>query len=253
MAQIGHILSQVQARNPKFNPVLSWDDPFTAKTEEEDVVYDTPYDVLACIIASIDTDAPLWEIGEAWKALKYSKGFDGLKVTAPNDLQIQRANQIRKYYRNKLTIQALKSQAMSNFRVDLQELLNMDPCKLKLKFLPMMIRLPFFYKEDTVIDSLKKTTLSPAPTRMRYEKEIKTLKYVESIHRKTKNQDMKWYWFVDDRNLLHRLSVDGKNKLSHVLEKFLDKPVTIEANYPVQTVRGTDLNFFSVEGDWRLL
>ena len=142
---------------------------------------------------------------------------------------------------------------MSNFRVDLQELLSMDPKKLKLKFLPMMIRLPAFYEEDTVIDNLKKTTLLPRPERMRYEKETKTLKFLELSVRKTKNQDMKWYWFVDDRNLLHRLNVDGKNKLSHVLEKFLDKPVTIEANYPVQTVRGTDLSFFSVEGDWKLL
>ena len=249
MRQIGNILAQIQSRNP----TISWADTFDVTTDNADMVYDAPFDVLASIISAIDADAPLWEIGEAWKSLKYSKGFDGLKVTAPNDLQIQRANQIRKYYRNKLTILALKSQSMSNFRVDLQELLGMDPCKLKLKFLPMMIRLPAFYKEDAVIDSLKKTTLSPIPARVRLEKETKTLKYVESIHRKTKNQDTKWYWFVDDRNLLHRLSVDGKNKLSHILEKFLDKPITIEANYPVQTVRGTDLSFFSVEGDWKLL
>ena len=249
MRQIGNILAQIQG----LNPTTSWADTFDVTTDNAEIMYDAPCDVLASIISAIDADAPLWEIGEAWKSLKYSKGLDSLKVTAPNDLQIQRANQIRKYYRNKLTIQALKSKAMSNFRVDLQELLGMDPCKLKLKFLPMMIRLPAFYKEDAVIDSLKKTTLSPIPARVRLEKETKTLKYVESIHRKTKNQDTKWYWFVDDRNLLHRLSVDGKNKLSHILEKFLDKPITIEANYPVQTVRGTDLSFFSVEGDWKLL
>ena len=247
VTQLGQILAQIKPAQ------YTWLDDFEVKTEDQEKTFDAPFDVLASIISAIDADAPLWEIGEAWKSLKYSKGFDGLKVTAPNDLQIQRANQIRKYYRNKLTIQALKSKAMSNFRVDLQELLGMDPCKLKLKFLPMMIRLPAFYKEDAVIDSLKKTTLSPIPARVRLEKETKTLKYVESIHRKTKNQDTKWYWFVDDRNLLHRLSVDGKNKLSHILEKFLDKPITIEANYPVQTVRGTDLSFFSVEGDWKLL
>lgn len=261
MAQIGNILAQIQARSPIFNPTFSWDDPsdsprddpFAAKAMDADTVYDTPYDVLACIVSAIDADVPLWEIGEAWKVLKDLNGFDGLKITAPNDLQIERANKIRRYYRNKLTIQVLKSQSMSLFRVDLQELLHMDSCKLKLKFLPMMIRLPAFYKEDTVLDDLKKTTLSPRPECMRSEKETKTLQFLQTSHRKTKNQDTKWYWFVDDRNLLHRLSVDGKNKLSHVLEKFLDKPVTIEANYPVQVVRGHDLSFFSVEGDWRLL
>jgi hypothetical protein len=58
---------------------------------------------------------------------------------------------------------------------------------------------------------------------------------------------------VNEKNVLHRLSLDGKNKLNHVFERFLDKPVTIEANYPVSSVRGTDLNFYSVEGDWKLL
>jgi len=247
VTQLGQILAQIKPAQ------YTWLDDFEVKTEDQEKTFDAPFDVLASIISAIDADAPLWEIGEAWKSLKYSKGFDGLKVTAPNDFQIQRANQIRKYYRNKLTILALKSQSMSNFRVDLQELLSMDPTKLKLKFLPMMIRLPSFYKEDTIIDNLKKTTVVPMHNRARPEKESRTLTFVDKIHRKTKNQDLNWYWFVNEQNVLHRLSVDGKNKLSHILEKFLDKPVTIEANYPVQTVRGTDLSFFSVEGDWKLL
>ena len=117
----------------------------------------------------------------------------------------------------------------------------------------MMIRLPSFYAEDQAIEALKKNTVQPIPDRRRYDKETRTLTHVNTIHRKTKNNEAKWYWFVDDRNLLHRLSMDGKNKLNHVFEKFLDKPVQIEANYPVTSIRGTDLNFFSVEGDWKLL
>lgn len=245
--QIGQILSQINQRQSVF-------DDFSAEIKkDDDTVYDTPYDVLACIVAAQESGVPGWEIGEAWTSLKYAKGFDGLRVTAPNDFQIQKANHIRKYYRNKLTIQALKSQAMSNFRVDLQELLNLHPKKLKLKFLPMMIRLPSFYVEDQAIDLLKKKTIQPALQRRVYNKEIRTLTHVSTIHRKSKNHDANWYWFVDDNNILHRLAVDGKNKLSHILEKFLDKPVQIEANYPVSTVRGTELHFFSVEGDWRLL
>jgi hypothetical protein len=247
VAQIGNILAQLKPAQH------SWLDDFEVKAEDQEKTFDAPYDVLACIISALDADVPAWEIGEGWKSIKHVKGFDGLKVTAPNDFQILRANQIRKYYRNKLTILALKSQTMSLFRVDLQELLSMDPTKLKLKFLPMMIRLPSFYKEDTVMDTLKKTTVVPTLNRARHEKESRTLTFVDKIHRKTKNQDLNWYWFVNEQNVLHRLSLDGKNKLNHVFERFLDKPVTIEANYPVSSVRGTDLNFYSVEGDWKLL
>ena len=99
---IGSILAQIGARSVTANTWLD-DIDFKAKDVEE-VVYDTPYDVLACIVAALDAGVPGWEIGEGWKSVKYSKGFDGLQVVAPNDLQIQRANQIRKHYRNKLTI-----------------------------------------------------------------------------------------------------------------------------------------------------
>lgn len=253
MAQIGNILAQINARTTNVN-LSPWIDDFDVRAKDvESIVYDAPYDVLACIVAALDAGVPGWEIGEAWKSVKHTKDFDGLRVTAPNDLQIQRANQIRKHYRNKLTILALKSQSMSNFRVDLQELLNLDPRKFKLKFLPMMIRLPSFYAEDQTIETLKKKTVQPAPDRRRLDKQVKTLKHVDTIYRKTKNAEAKWYWFVDDKNLLHRLSIDGKNKLNHVFEKFLDKPLQIEGHYPVSSIRGTDLNFFSVEGDWKLL
>lgn len=249
---ISSILAQISASSVNLTSPWIDDIDYRAKDVDE-VVYDTPYDILACIIAALESGTPGWEIGEAWKSVKHAKGFDGLSITAPADRHMQQANNIRKHYRNKLTILALKSQAMSNFRVDLQELLNLDPRKLKLKFLPMMIRLPNFYAEDQIIETLKKETVQPKPDRRRYDKEIKTLKHVSTIYRKTKNTEAKWYFFTDDRNLLHRLSIDGKNKLNHVFEKFLDKPLQIEANYPVTSIRGTDLNFFSVEGDWKLL
>jgi hypothetical protein len=247
VAQIGNILARLKPAQS------TWLDDIGGKEGDQEKIFDAPYDALACIISAIDTGIPLWEIGEAWKSVKYASGFDGLKITAPSDFQVHQAKQIRKYYRNKLTILALKSQNMSNFRVDLQELLGMEPTQLKLKFLPMMIRLPSFYKEDIVMDTLKKTTVVPALNRARHEKESRTLTFVDKIHRKTKNQDLSWYWFVNEQNVLHRLSLDGKNKLNHVFERFLDKPITIEANYPVSSVRGTDLNFYSVEGDWKLL
>lgn len=241
------ILAQIRQRQSPF------DDFSIDLKKDDDTIYDAPFDVLACIIAAQESGTPGWEIGEAWTSLKYAKGFDGLRVTAPNDFQIEKANLIRKHYRNKLTILALKAQTMSNFRVDLQELLNLPPQKLKLKFLPMMIRLPSFYLEDLAVELLKKKTVQPVPDRRVYNKEVRTLTHISTIHRKTKSQDANWYWFVNDDNMLHRLSVDGKNKLSHVFEKFLDKPIQIEANYPVTAIRGTDLNFFSVEGDWKLL
>jgi hypothetical protein len=250
MTQFGNVLAQLNTRSNE------WFDVIDLKAKNLDEVYDTPYDVLASIISSLDAGVAGWEIGESWASIKNSKSFDGLKITGVSESHVQEADQVRKYYRNKLTIAALKSQNMSQFRIDLQELLNLEPTKLNLKFLPMMIRLPSFYKEDRALDAIKKDTIQPEDdrlTRRVHEYETRVLKHIDITHRKTKSINATWYWFVDENNMLHRLSIDGKNKLSHVFEKFLKDSIRIRAYYPVSKVRGTEMSFFSVEGDWELL
>jgi hypothetical protein len=258
VAQIGHILSQIQARNPSnFSALFDVDSDilYSAKAKKDEEVYTVKSDVLAHIIAALEAEVPAWEIGSQWKeALTADPKLEAHSLTPLRQDHINRAAMIRRYYRNRLTLLSFKQESMSQFRKDLYDFLTLPETQIKLSFLPMMIRLPAFYLEDVIVDNLVKTHKMPErnepyPSGV----ESKTLHFVDKTYRKTKNQNTKHYWFVDENSMLHRLAIDETNKLRHVFERFLHAPVTIEAKYPVTVLRGRDVNFYSVEGDWRLL
>jgi hypothetical protein len=251
VASIGQILSQVKPST------FTWFDEalYSPKSKKDEKIYNVKTDVLAHIIAALEAEVPIWEIGTEWKdAVLDDSNFDTLKVTPLLDHHKSRAAMIRRYYRNRLTLQSFKEHGMSQFRKDLYDFLTMPEDQLRLSYLPMMLRLPAFYLEDVIVDNLVKTHKMPKrnepyPSGV----ESKTLHFVDKTYRKTKNQNTKHYWFVDENSMLHRLAIDETNKLRHVFERFLHAPVTIEAKYPVTVLRGRDVNFYSVEGDWRLL
>jgi hypothetical protein len=251
VASIGQILSQVKPST------FTWFDEalYSPKSKKDEKIYNVKTDVLAHIIAALEAEVPIWEIGTEWKdAVLDDSNFDTLKVTPLLDHHKSRAAMIRRYYRNRLTLQSFKEHGMSQFRKDLYDFLTMPEDQLRLSYLPMMLRLPAFYLEDVIVDNLVKTHKMPKrngpyPSGV----ESKTLHFVDKTYRKTKNQNTKHYWFVDENSMLHRLAIDETNKLRHVFERFLHAPVTIEAKYPVTVLKGRDVNFYSVEGDWRLL
>ena len=257
MAQIGHILSQVQARNPStLSSLFDVDDIiYSAKAKKDEIVYTVKSDVLAHIIAALEAEVPAWEIGTQWKeALIADPKLETHSVTPLRQDHLDRAAMIRRYYRNRLTLLSFKQENMSQFRKDLYDFLTLPETQVKLSFLPMMIRLPAFYLEDVIVDDLvKKHTMPSRNGPYPSSSESKTLYFVDKTYRKTKNQNTKHYWFVDEKDMLHRLAIDETNKLRHVFERFLHAPITIEARYPVTALRGRNINFYSVEGDWRLL
>jgi hypothetical protein len=163
---------------------------------------------------------------------------------------------IRRYYRNRLTLQSFKEQGMSQFRKDLYDFLTMPEHQLRLSYLPMMLRLPAFYLEDVTVDDLvNKYKMPNRSKQLQYagNPEVRTLRFVDRTYRKTKNQNVRHYWFADETDMLHRLAIEETNKLRHVFERFLHSPVSIEAKYPVSVIKGRDVSYYSIEGDWRLL
>jgi hypothetical protein len=253
VASIGQILSQVKPST------FTWFDEalYSPKSKKDEKIYNVKTDVLAHIIAALEAEVPIWEIGTEWKdAVRDDPNFDFLKVTPLLDHHKSRAAMIRRYYRNRLTLQSFKEHGMSQFRKDLYDFLTMPEDQLRLSYLPMMLRLPAFYLEDVTVDDLvSKYKMPNRSKQLQYagNSEIRTLSFVDRTYRKTKNQNVRHYWFVDSEDLLHRLAIDETNKLRHVFERFLHLPVSIEAKYPVSAIKGRDVSYYSVEGDWRLL
>jgi hypothetical protein len=251
---IGQILSQVKPST------FTWfeDEPlYSLKAKKDEQIYNVKTDVLAHIIAALEAEVPIWEIGTEWKdAVREDPNLDFLKVTPLLDHHKSRAAMIRRYYRNRLTLQSFKEQGMSQFRKDLYDFLTMPEHQLRLSYLPMMLRLPAFYLEDVTVDDLvNKYKMPNRSKQLQYagNPEVRTLRFVDRTYRKTKNQNVRYYWFADETDMLHRLAIEETNKLRHVFERFLHSPVSIEAKYPVSVIKGRDVSYYSIEGDWRLL
>ena len=246
-------ISQILAQINTTSSASAWlDDEFTVGYNEKDTtVYNVKTDVFAHIIAAIEAEVPLWEIGTKWAdAVKADSKLDHLKLTPLQDSHKERAEMIRRYYRNRLTIQSLKNQDMSKFRKDLYDFLTMPETHLRMSYLPMMIRLPSFYLEDVTLDDLVKQYKQPVRKVDQVNSvTVKKLEYVVKTHRKTKQQSVNHSWFTNEAVFLHRLSVEESNKLRHVFERLLHAPITIEARFPISGIRGQDVSFYNIEGD----
>jgi hypothetical protein len=250
-------ISQILAQINTTSSSSAWlDDAFTTGYQEKDTtVYNVKTDAFAHIIAAIEAEVPLWEIGTKWAdAVRSDPGLDYLKLGPLQDRHKERADMIRRYYRNRLTIQSLKHREMSKFRKDLYDFLTMPETHLRVSFLPMMIRLPSFYLEDVTVDDLARQYKQPVSKVNEVNGvTVEKLEYIVKTHRKTKHQSVNHYWFKNEAGFLHRLSVEESNKLRHVFERLLDAPITIEARFPISNIRGRDISFYSVEGNWKLL
>lgn len=256
VASLNKILAQVNASAPS-----AWfDDDFSVGYKEKQTkIHEVRVDVFAHMLAAIDAGIPLWEIGSNWKhAIETDPELKMLKLVPLQDHYISRARDIRRYYRNRLTIQSLKNGEMSKFRKDLFDFLNMPVTSVRIDYLPMMLRLPDFYLEDVTLDDLaknyKEPTRSPEYSSTLISNSARTLNFVVKTHRKTKNQtSAKHYWFSDAEGYLHRLAIEDTNKLRHIFERHLDAPLQIEARFPIYNLKGRDFSFYSIEGDWKLL
>jgi hypothetical protein len=160
----------------------------------------------------------------------------------------QSAERIRKYYRNKLMMHVLKGGTLSQYRTDLRELVESENIYyIREDFIPMLVKLPDFYEEDTILDQLVKDYRTDART---YAKKgaldvTRTLMPIISNRRKTRNGDSVNYYFNDKENKLYKLEVGPNNPLKHLFDReFKKDQLVFKTNIAGHRIRGTDINMF---------
>jgi hypothetical protein len=169
----------------------------------------------------------------------------------------QQADNIRKYYRNKLLIQSLKhtNGTMSKFRQDLQKYVNSDsPNEIDRSDVPMIVKLPDFYAEDKMMDQFEKEYVMNAKY---YKKQTAynslTLYPMDKFHRKTKSSDSLHYWFRDDDNLVYRIELEPKNPCLHLFEReFANSSVKLDTLCNFTKTRGQTYVFYNLN-KWKIL
>lgn len=219
-----------------------WIDEFENNTYKKDHKLKLHADPLALVIGQIENGKPLWEIGD-WLRQPTTQ-----QLLAQMD-SVEKANDIKRYYRNKLMLRTLKhsGQNFTKFRQDLRDFVESeDPYTIYETDIPMILKLPEFYEEDQMMDEFQKEYYMTSEFYTMYNG-ITTLKPVRKHQRKTKNHNAINYWFTDHSSRVYRISVKPDNELIHLFEReFAKDLVTMDATFYPTKMRGQDYVFFNI-------
>lgn len=199
-------------------------------------------DPLALVITQRKLGKPMWEIAD-W--LRSNNAQEILALTE----DVEKANDIKRYYRNKLVMRALKysNQNMSKFRQDLREYVESDnPYSIYANDIPMIVKLPEFYLEDIMMDEFKKEYSMKEASYRNYTATTR-LRPLRKHQRKTSKTDSVNYWFTDIAGCIYKFNIDPKNQLLHLFDKVVyDKEyVDITATFNKTKVRGQDYVYYT--------
>lgn len=154
-----------------------------------------------------------------------------------NDDDIVQAKLIREYYGKKFLWASLKQQELSEFRKRLLEYLHSKtPHIIKNDQIGMIYCMPYFFKEDKILDQLKSQAnieQFPAQTIFKDTNQIKELKPMAITQRRSKNQNQDNFWFLDSDNRLCEVTVPRPNVLEHIWLNLFNtsNSLTIEGFY----------------------
>jgi hypothetical protein len=189
------------------------------------------------------TSEDLIALSVAWYRLRKNSqaaflGIDNLTSTilAKEVTQDDRvvADQIRKYYSQKLMMIKLTKNSISKFREDLNVFIHSTSPTTDDKMLPLAYRLPEFYDYDTAFD-LFKQEFNTKVTDHVYSYRTTQLTFLKSFTVGKSTNKRKEFWFSDTYKNLVNFNLLNNNPLISLLEKQFHSPINLNGKYLVRT------------------
>ena len=164
----------------------------------------------------------IWNSGGArWTEL------DQVTVTEEDNAT---ADNIRRYYRERLVFEALKktgSQQVSEFRRKLGLLVD-NNLRITKEEIGLLMRLPYFYEEDRDVDNIVSMT-SPAPATVQSREISGTFELRKRVLRSRRMGDLYDYWMTSDiDSSAYLLVVKYDNPLRGLVERTLKAPAKLD-------------------------
>lgn len=181
---------------------------------------------------------------------KFNRSLNSPDIhTEVNDLDRQKAANIRKYYKDKLLMMTLQGRELTKYRKDLQKFLHGDVQKVPDSLSGIVYRLPYFYDYDKEVDDIFQSSYFKNnrldDMHQPVQRNLKFLKKIENQRRSVNNVE---YWFEDDTLNKVMFSITHDNPLLTLLDRHIDnKGLTISGRY---YLRKKDLNEYFVLEKW---
>jgi hypothetical protein len=175
-----------------------------------------PNDPVACACASYRT----------WKE-NPARRWEDLETVVVWQDDIEEAERLKKYYRDRLVIQALKNTsgtATSSFRQKLGKLV-VNELEITKKEIGLLCRLPYFYQEDQDLDFIVANTNCNLPETGPIPVQNYTIVPIKQMLRSRSTGDYYVYWFRDTiYNTAHNLVVKHDNPLRSLVDGLFALP-----------------------------
>ena len=196
-----------------FNKLMNEIEQFDRMTSRQPQITEIEfkYDPLACACASYR----IWQTNQACR-------WNDLNQIIPGQEDIEQAEQLKQYYRERLVMQSLTRVGNTNqseFRRKLAQLVVND-LVITNRELGLLYRLPYFYQEDLGIDAVvQETNCQIQPLLSASPVENYTLNPLRRVLKSRSSGEYYHYWFKDTtHNHPHSLVVRSDNSLKSLID-----------------------------------
>lgn len=242
-------LSQINARQGKVQPVSVWFDEFettVSKTKDETIQFH--FDTLALACEAHLAGKNGGEIFSLIQAAHTQKPMPDISESAR-----EHAETVRKYFRNKLMIRALKGEHISEYMASLTEYLDATDNLIKKGHVPILVKLPKFYDENTQTETIFKQHV---PLGEKGNEMIEDdFSFVAQVHRQSRNQNFHRFYFANSRKQLLTFTLE-KNEMGFKLWNYVAQQqgsIRIKARASKHNIPGYDFIMYHLGNDYEIV
>ena len=236
-----------------------WYEVMEEESAPKEKIYTTfKCDVLALVVHLIDTGVEYHDIYERLTKVEYHDIYERLtklsinKVLTPTTTDIEKAEKIRTYFKNKHMLRILKGEHISEFMSAVDEIIA-SPFSLCNDHYKIIVKLPAFYEENIQTEQLYKNynNLSPNSKAVN-KKDIWT--FVDKIAGNAKYDKNYTFYFKNLANNLLTVVV-GKGEIGYGIWNYVaetKKSIGIEAHLKVHKKRGYNFIMYGLPSKYDL-
>jgi hypothetical protein len=177
-------------------------------------------------------------IALSWASYHVWIKFPARRWASLNDVEAHEHDRViaadtRRYYRDRFALQVLKGKELTKFQHSLYELIT-EERPLMSDQVGMVMKLPYFYVEDTAQDEIFAQTQPVTGSHLNGH--VGTIRPVTTYLMSRRSNESYCYWFEDDLGHPVCWAVSTQNALRSVVESLYrrDRPTEIRANWHVQ-------------------
>jgi len=230
---------------------------FPSNIEKKPMVYIFTNDVLAGVVHYYRKGKQPYQIVAEMTTNKSlgSKKEHNLDCVTEEDMRY--ANEIRSYYTKKIFLQKLKGeQRISKFKKEMQEILSRDERnQVTLEEFKILVKLPWFYRNDKDMDQLLETYNCDIENYSRWEEitQETTLRLIRTFyihHRRMKI--VRIMFELEDTGRLVAINIKADNTLlrffTHMVER--ESLTIVSGNMTINCIPGSDKTYYTLD-NWR--